>query len=654
MQQNKTPLIASTIILWIFFSLFPWQGWLTNVDVFRFLLGVIIYITPGLLTYLYFADDKTISLRAILIGFVFSIFTTGLLGVITRIAQLNITFIHWMFALWGALIIFILFYKNIPIKIHIEKINHWQTLLLLIPIVAVFYFASITNPPLIHDDAFTYNAFLFYFQNAPVWDFNFPDALNRFTIARFWIAYWPLVEAMISDLSGVDGLLITGTFLPPLLAVFSFMGIYSLAVTLGLPRLIAGTAVLAQGFSLMRLSEANQPGFLFFQRLTEDKVTAAFVISLALIILSVEYFEKPTLRNFLMAWAVAWAMVFTHPVQFGMTCMVIGVYGLYLLINKHTRLKYILYISALAMIVMIPYLFRFIGGAYADTLSFSMQDVQENNEEVRLSEGRVDVIEGTNYYGISTQQTVGLPYEISFIAVLVSLFYFWKNKTARYVLSAFFILGFAVFPYTGWIIGTFTTPFQLWRLTWQTPFGIAIAFFIWFGFEIVQKIKLPEKFKKWLSPVYHGSVYVILIALLLLINRWALSNVEKGTLDTTEFYINYSSTANLMNNLEVNNTPIILGGPDTTTNSIIPSLTIKFQPLMFRVNSGDALSDRFNSMVGDDIPADIRWQNLKEYNVSYLLLKGQPEWVLDLVEKYPENITFLFRDGRFSLYQLIH
>lgn len=650
MQKIKIPLIISNTILWIFFSLFPWQDWFTNADTFRFLLGVTIYITPGLLTYLYFVDDKTLSLRAILIGFVFSIFATGLLGVVTRVFQLNITFIHWVFALWGMVIIFLC--KNTQIKIHIEKINHLQTFLLLIPIVAVFYFASITNPPLIHDDAFTYNAFLFYFQNAPVWDFNFPDALSRFTIARFWIAYWPLVEAMISDLSGINGLLITGTFLPPLLAVFSFMGIYSLAVTLGLPRLIAGTAVLAQGFSLMRLTEINQPGYLFFQRLTEDKVIAAFVISLALIILSVEYFEKSTLRNFFMAWAVAWAMVFTHPVQFGMTCMVIGVYGLYLLINKQTRLRYILYIGSLALIVVIPYLFRFVGGAYADTLSFSIQDVQENNEEVRLSEGRVDVIEGTRYYGISTQQTVGLPYEISFVAVLVSLFYFWRNKTARYVLSAFLILGFAIFPYTGWIIGTFTTPFQIWRLTWQTPFGIAIAFFIWFGFEIIQKIKLLERIQQWLSPVYHASVYAILITLLLSINTWALSNVEKGTLDTTDFYINYTSTANLMNSLDVKDTSIILGGPDTTTNSIIPSLTIKFQPLMFRVDPKDALDESFQFMVGDNTPVDVRFQRLKEYNVSYLLLKGQPEWVSDLIEKYPQNIIFLFRDVRFSLYQL--
>lgn len=654
MLKNRIFLYVIAVLFWLFLILYPWQDRFAGLDELRFVLGMMTYLLPGLLTFNALSEETELTLKSILGGLIVSIFITGVLGVIARLFHLNFTFIRWMYALWGAGILFVYFFKRAQISIRFQKVNWWEAVLLVLSIVGVFYIASIAKPPLIHDDAFTYNALLYYFQHAPALTFEFPDALNRLEIPRFWIAYWPLVEAMLSAFSGVDGLLITGSLLPPLLAVFSLMAVYTLARSLGLSRLLAGAAVLAQGFSLMRLSRQNQPGNLFFQRLTEDKVAAAFLLSLILLCLVVEYFDKPTNRKLLLIWIAAWGMAFTHPVQFGMACMIAGVYGLPALLKKGMILKYFLVIGVLASVVVVPYLFRFGGGEYAKSLSFSMKDVAANDEFERFGVRRVDIIEDTQFYGISRYLIVGLPYEIGFVAALVSLFFFLKNNTARYILASFLVLGVSMLPYTGWIVGMFTTPFQLWRLTWLTPFGIGFGFLLWFVFDVAQKINLPQYFRGLLLPFYHAGVYLVLTALIVYVSEWTLGNVEKSNTDVQSFYANYIRAAQQINALDIEGTPIILGGPDEATNAVIPSLSMKFEPVVFRVDVASEKTKLWRSLVDDGTVPEVRFAELQKNNVEYLFLKGEPEWVVALMNLYPDKITFLFRDERFSLYKITY
>ena len=652
MQKNKSFPLILTVAAWLFFSIFPWQVWLQSFTVLRFVIGLFIYLVPGALTFLFITEDKNISLRVFPGGFIVSIFATGLLGLFARLFHLNFMFIHWGFALWGVASIALLFFQKEKITFQFEKFLWWEVVSLFVVASGVVYFAAITSLPLIHDDAFSYNALLYYYQHAPALDFVFPASMTRLEIPRFWIAYWPLVEAMISSLSGVDGLYVAGAYLPPALACFSFIGIYTLGRTLGLPRTAAGAAVLAQGFSLMRLSRLNLPGNLFFQRMTEDKVVAAFVISTILILFAIEYLERPNTRKLILVGLAALAMAFTHPVQFGMTCMIIGVYGLPSLFNKDVRFKYLALIGVLAAVVVIPSLFRFGGGTYSDSLSSTLADVAKNDEFERFGIRRVEIIEGTPFYGISTYLTPGLPYQVSLIAVIVSLFFFWRQKSARYVLAAFLVLGVSMLPYTGWIVGMFTTPFQLWRLTWLMPFGLAFAFLIWVGFEIIQKIKPIQYLLEWVKPIYHLSATAVLVAAIVYIHTWTMGNVERLNVDVLDFYSNYISTARLMNELDVD-APIIIGGPDAVTNSIIPSLTLKYVPLVFRVESGGEQTKLWKLLVGDSIPPEERLSLLKENNVEYLLVKGEPGWLIDLRDKYPDNVSRIFKDQRFSLYKLM-
>lgn len=651
MFKNKIILVTAISIAWIYLALFPWQDLLANFLAVRFILGFILFTLPGALTFFLISDDHSSWNRLVLGGFVLSILGVGILGLLARLFQLNFTFIRTGFMLWGVFTIYLFIKQGIKLDLQPARLPWWEIVILLVAIGGALFFVSLARPPLIHDDAFTYNALIYYYQHADKLNFIFPDALNRLEIPRFWIAYWPLVEAMISQLSQVDGLIVAGSFLPPALACLSFLGIYTLGRTLGLPRAGAAIAVLAQGLSLMRLTRFNQPGNLFFQRLTEDKVVAAFVISLVLFVFAVEYFEDPRLRKLVIVGLASLAMVLTHPIQFGMVCMIIGVYGLPSLFRKEVRWKYITMIGILAAVVLIPYSFRFSGGEYQQSLSFSLDDVAENDEFARFGVRRIEVIEGTRFYGISRYLTAGFPYELGLAAAVASLFFFWRYNIARFILAAFLVLGVSMFPYTGWLVGFFTTPFQLWRLTWLMPFGLAFAFLAWVGSELVRRIKFFQNWDQWIQPAVYISISAVLVGGIFYIRPWAAGNLPPTNRNLVDIYSNYRSMGEFMNAMDVDQ-PVIIGGPDAATNSVIPSLTLKFEPLVFRVESGGEQTQLWKSLMAENLAPEDRIAQLQEYKIEYLLLRGDPAWMGELLSAYPDRLSLLFADRRFKLYQI--
>jgi hypothetical protein len=128
--------------------------------------------------------------------------------------------------------------------------------------------------------------------------------------------------------------------------------------------------------------------------------------------------------------------------------------------------------------------------------------------------------------------------------------------------------------------------------------------------------------------------------------------VETEKLDEVGIYNNYLNTAEFMNDLVVDN-PIIIGGPDAATNAIIPSLTMKYEPLFFRVEVESRRSQLWRSMVRDgDMPVEERLALFQENKVEYLLLKSGPNWVAEFSDKYPDHISLIFQDRRLSFYKI--
>ncbi|NJN43721.1 MAG: hypothetical protein HC806_02600 [Anaerolineae bacterium] len=188
--------------------------------------------------------------------------------------------------------------------------------------------ARLAIPSLIFEDDFTYNALLNYYQHAPQYTFEFSEALDRMEIARFWLAFWPLMEAVLSHFSGLHGLLVTGIYIAPALVLISSLALYNLARSLGLGRAGAVLATTAHLFSLLRLTTNGEAGVFFFDRFPEDKSVAVFVLAPMFFRSLVTYLEKNTLRTFILFGLITLSIVWTHPVVLGMSAMIAGLFGL--------------------------------------------------------------------------------------------------------------------------------------------------------------------------------------------------------------------------------------------------------------------------------------------------------------------------------------
>jgi hypothetical protein len=183
------------------------------------------------------------------------------------------------------------------------------------------------------------------------------------------------------------------------------------------------------------------------------------------------------------------------------------------------------------------------------------------------------------------------------------------------------------------------------------PFGLAFAFLTWTVFELGQKIKLVNQWKSWLQPAFYSAAYAVMIVLVFYVRPWMAGNLPSNNLDMVDIYSNYIRVAEKMNEMDVD-APIIIGGADATVNAIIPSLTLKFSPLVFRVQGGGAQTKVWKSLIGEGISPEDRLMKLRESNVEYLLYRGEPAWLPVFKDEYPDVVTLVYKDQRLILYKI--
>ena len=88
---------------------------------------------------------------------------------------------------------------------------------------------------------------------------------------------------------------------------------------------------------------------------------------------------------------------------------------------------------------------------------------------------------------------------------------------------------------------------------------------------------------------------------------------------------------------------VAVGGPDRASNDILPSLTLDFTLLSFRnENARSKEAKLWQAMMGESdasgeastLPERIAL--FRQYQVDYLLLRGDPDWYLAMIEVYPQ------------------
>ncbi len=643
-------------LLWTFLWYVPWQLWLETFPWLRFALALAALIYPGFrLQALFHRKPLNHWPFHLTNGFIASLCVTGVLGVLARLLQLSLGWVLGGLYLIGTLVP--LLGGSLPsLEAPRRKAVFRDLALLLLPLGMTVLAARLAIPSRIFEDDFTYNALLNYYQHAGRYTFQFQQGLERLEIVRFWLAFWPLAEAVVAQISGLNGLLITGIYMAPALVVLAMAAVYALGRALKFSHAVAALAVVAHLASLVRLTQKNQAGLVFFDILIEDKAVAAFVLLPIVIRLVVEYGERPERKRLVLLSVAVLGMLFTHPVILAMTALTAGVYLALSALHARRWRPAVVALLPFVIALLPPTAMRF--GQGEELYTFSVEEAIAIGRENKLSPGRLHVLEDERFYGIDLSLVSGLPYELSLLAGGLALLLMRKDVAARYVVAALIVLGLAVFPYTGWIIGLGTSTFQLWRLSWLTPLGIILAFLFRGVFDAGWRVVQRWPFLPWGRDALERLTVLFLQAALFVgmvyILPWMKGNLRFGYTKpgTEDYYQDYVELDAFLDTLDAKGAYII-GGPDRPTNDIIPSLSSDFRLVSFRDERGGLAADMWQAMVGDGTPPAERLRLYQERQIAYLVIRDEPPWLFDWIAAYPEHFDLIYRTKKLYVYAFI-
>lgn len=501
------------VFAWIVAWLLPWGQWLAYegdlwlvflMDMLRLGLSMGLFLMPGVIFYWLIARTKeiqvTFSWSLIPIGFVFSVFMVGVFGLLGRFLGLPFSIVKLLFAFIG-----ILFFFFAQRKYHFywsELFRHdakpfASSVLLLVALL----FVTFINFHSFHFfiDDWTYLAYLTHWQYAPTLDFRDVVFGTQFDDpARFWFSLYPMSQALLSDVSGIPGILLLGNYLEFYLMPIAVFALYFLGRTLGFSRHNAGFAALAQVIFLAWIFGPNLPvGTWFYQSMSEDKVSAAFIFSPVLISFALRFFQSQNRRNLTLMFVAGLGITFTHPIiLFLVSCIVAGMFLVAAILRK-TSWQFLIVVFVFILVWAAPYLgVRFSGhpsvsrvtysGEQArDTLTVWMHlNIREDGsysitpELLNFIDFRLIDIDLPSGVGELYQVIRFFPWVVIGLAGLIAMLRLQQGWLNHYLAVSVVAISLALIPYTSWILGLFTSARLLSRISWFAPLGLSLVFLI--------------------------------------------------------------------------------------------------------------------------------------------------------------------------------
>lgn len=652
---------------WTFLCKGAWQLWLADWPWIRLVVAVLMFALPGIFLQHFAYKEQPVGVaRYLTLGFAISVALTGLLGLVASVAHFSFRFVTGGLFAAGGIGLFALIVKGVslPKKRIGIRTQAWAIVSVLPALMAIILTARLCSPTDITQDDFTYVAYITHFEHSESLSFNdIFFGLDHQVPSRFWLAFWPLTEAIIAHNSQLHGLELTSIYLGPVLAALCLLGVFEVARAVGLSRRVAYLALVAQFASLSLLTYPDQAGHVFFNRLTEDKVVAAFVLTPVMLRLVVDSLNSSNWHSLALLALVGLGLACTHPTMVVLACLISALYAVLSLATLRRVKRFTLLLCVLVTILMAPFSLRF-GTARSRRLPFTLEGVEISPSHT----ARLEVIEGTVFYGINPASVRDISFGVVVIAGVLALLQRRRNPAARYVLASVALIAGAVVPYTGWLLGLVITPFQLWRVPWLTPFGVSTAFLV--SSSLIWALHKRPQIRWDQTRVTRAvSLSAQLLLLLLICLAYVRPTSMRAHLDSTTRVVSWPPLHDLISigtRLDVLiPTRAVVVGSDHRTNNFIPGLSAKAEMVVFR-NEHQTMAfggfseqevtnrwDAWEEMVGPDTPAVERLSALIDYKVKFVLLRGDPP-MQSLVTRYPERFELVGRSGRLLLYKVVY
>lgn len=641
-----------------------WSTWqpLVSSEWLRLGAAWLIFLAPGLLLQQLLWRDISVSQRV----------SVGLGMAVALGATFGLVATAFHFALWfvmGALAsVTIVCALALAARGHWRMRQRWHIqfslaqIFLLIPLaLSVLVVARLTYGLVLNTDDLTYTAYVTHWLEAREFDWQeLPLGVPQFAASRFWLAYWTLNQALLAKWSGLHIFDLTRWYLAPFLGMFGLLATYALARAFAFSRAVSSFTVALQVAALVWLSETDQAGLVFFNRLIEDKVFAAFVLIPVFVITVTAFLKQQTRGRLALVALVGIALVLTHPTLMAVGVAAVGLYTVFTgIVTREWRgltllsLIFVLMLSA-------PLAIRVLDTSYTEKIPFdaeTLQRVDQLRRVLQLENG---------LYAVHPSLYWGVPFLWTLAAALAGLLEWKTSYAARWIVAASVVAASVVNPLTAWTWGIAIGTSQQWRVLWLTPFAVAGVYL-----ALVVGRSLLELGGRTLSagqtravPALCGIV-ILSAALFFLLTNTDGVNLQALRAPQQARSESYARLLAFKPELDSRlREPTNIVGGDRWVNERLPGLSANARVFAFRseVNmwqlsnlkweDASARWEAWETILIDESTAAQRLAVLRKYRVRYIVAEPNTFWVHELAAFAPKHVQAIHTSGAMEMYQV--
>lgn len=680
MIPRRTIAAAFVLIVWSGLWFAPWRLWLLPWPWVRTVLALVLFLAPGVTLHaVIIRDAKARPSERIAYGFALSVMLTGCFGLASCVAHRGLTFV--LIALWTTVAMGGLRLARSDWRVA----SAWDrtaltrtNVLQLIPLLVVMMLAArLAWAPAGGTDDFTYVARITAFQQADTFSFRSLGFGDAITIPpRYWLEYWTLSEAVIATLAGVHGLELTNNYLAPFLALLAFAGLFELARSLGFSRPRTAVVLTAQLASLIALTESSQAGKFFFNNLTEDKIVAAFVLAPICLAATTRYWAAPARCRLLLASLCYLALALTHPTSLAVTVLITFAYGGCELLATGQWRGVTRLLAVVAVVTAAASIPRFVDHPARAFVHFTVMEAKAAGEFGRSRMSRLVVDDDQRRFRVASSVVPKLAQAIGAAVLIAALVRVRRERAARYVVGALLVMALPLLQNTAWLLGLLITPFHLWRVPWQAPFGIGLALMIPPSAAALPRIM--QRFRPLIAVACQIVALIIVLVTVLPHTRRRLFSFKiprdwrSGLYTDRELlgsprtcrrtYADLIAMGRLIDTLAPGGAVVVGDLPDT--NNFLPSVSTKARLVLFRQaggtvqHAGLTLEEArvreaaLTRLFAADAPGTERLEILSAYRVEFVLYCGLWPEAGELTATHPPAVQLEATAGDFRLYRV--
>lgn len=478
---------------------------------------------------------------------------------------------------------------------------------------------------------------------------------------RYTFGGWILAQSLLSVLSGVDPIDLSNWWLPLVLMVTAYFGLFSLAETLFRNRNAAILTVLVQAMSVFIKPDygkgsLNTLGSVFFWRINEDKYVVAFVMLPLATLLMIRFLRQRRKGDLICFLLLALAMSFLHPLGVIWTGGVCGFFAaLHWLLNrrKETALRLAYVLLPLVMLLIVPFTQR-----RAFNEEKTLQDekahelisyvLQTPAAQVKLRttfSDRILVLDASRNLYLSHPDLLNSPVVI--VALLLTpllLLYVKKDLGAQFLFANMAGWLFLLYnPILTPFLGRLVTPWMLWRFVQLLPTSLVLGFFLGKTYAAYRR---RARLHSLAAPLLLGTLLLATMVLLACkIIQWPTAYPGPEGLFTEARRDLFLQARRF-----IREPSVVMCAEKSRIGFMLPAFiprgyvpTWREQGLL-KTSHEDAL--RFYET---DIFDDVAWQILQKHNCRYVIAGQEQIARFSLAAPF---LSLLYSNGEYALFQV--